>query len=142
MAKVMREGIKGRLKDMSLVDIIQVLYLGRRTAAVNTGSEGGAGSIFLENGNVVHARFRELSGEAALYELLAWKDGEFEIEMDVKPEARTIAANVEHLLLEGMKRLDETKKGSIDKENLFKVGERESLHLIKRLIDLDILKKK
>lgn len=138
----MQEGIKGRLKDMSLVDVIQVLNLGRRTAAVNIGSEQGAGKIFVENGNIVHAGFRELSGEDALYHLLSWKDGEFEVEMDVKPEAKTISANVERLLLEGMKRLDETNKGGLDKERLFGVGEKESIHLIKRLIELGILKKK
>lgn len=138
----MQQGIKGRLRDMSLVDVIQVLNLGRRTAAVNIGSEQGAGKIFVENGNIVHAAFRELSGENALYHLLSWKDGEFEVEMDVKPEAKTISANVERLLLEGMKRLDETNKGGLDKERLFGVGEKESIHLIKRLIELGILTKK
>ncbi|MBI5875370.1 MAG: DUF4388 domain-containing protein [Deltaproteobacteria bacterium] len=138
----MQEGIKGRLRDMSLVDVIQVLNLGRRTAAVNIGSDEGAGKIFVENGNIVHAGFRELSGENALYHLLSWKDGEFEVEMDVKPGAKTISANVERLLLEGMKRLDETNKGGLDKERLFGVGERESIHLIKKLIELGILTKK
>ncbi|MBI3753381.1 MAG: DUF4388 domain-containing protein [Deltaproteobacteria bacterium] len=138
----MREGIKGRLRDMSLADVIQALNLGRRTAIVNIGSEQGAGKIFVENGAIVHAVYRELSGENALYHLLSWKDGEFEVEIDVKPEAKTISANVERLLLEGMKRLDETNKGGLDKERLFGVGERESIHLIKRLIELGILTKK
>ena len=138
----MNEGIKGRIRDMSLVDIIQVLTMGRRTAAVNIGSEEGAGRIFVENGNVIHARFRELSGEEALYNLLAWRDGEFEVEMNAKPEKKTISAGAEALLLEGMKRLDESKQGRFDTERLFGVGERESVHLIKRLIELGILKKK
>ena len=138
----MQEGIKGGLKDMSLVDVIQVLNLSRKTAVVNIGSDEGTGRIFVENGNIVHAVFRELSGEIALYHLLSWKDGEFEVEIDVKPEAKTISANVESLLLEGMKRLDETNKGGLDKERLFGVGEKESIHLIKRLIELGILTKK
>lgn len=41
----MQEGIKARLRDMSLVDVIQVLNLGRRTAVVNIGSEQGGGRI-------------------------------------------------------------------------------------------------
>lgn len=138
----MQEGVKGRLKDMSMADIIQALYMGRRTAAVNIGSEEGAGKVFVENGNIVHAAFRGLSGENALYHLLSWKDGEFEVEMDVKTQEKTISANVEHLLLEGMKRLDEANKGGLDKERLFGVGEKESIHLIKRLIELGILKKR
>jgi len=96
----------------------------------------------VENGNIVHAGFRELSGENALYHLLSWKDGEFEVEMDVKTQEKTISASVEHLLLEGMKRLDEANKGGLDKERLSGVGEKESIHLIKRLIELGILKKR
>lgn len=138
----MSEGIKGRLKDMSLTDIIQVLHLSRRNAAVNIGSNEGAGRVFVENGGVIHAQFRELSGEAAFYHLLSWKDGEFEVEMDIKPQIRTISANVEALLLEGMKRVDEANKGGLDKERLFGIDERESLHLIKKLIELGILSKK
>jgi len=138
----MSEGIKGRLKDMSLTDIIQVLHLSRRNAAVNIGSNEGAGRVFVENGGVIHAQFRELSGEAAFYHMLSWKDGEFEVEMDVKPEKRTISASAEALLLEGMRRLDESKQGRFDTERLFGVGERESIYLIKKLIELGILKKK
>lgn len=138
----MQEGVKGRLKDMSMADIIQTLYLGRRTAAVNIGSEEGAGKVFVENGNIVHASFRGLSGEGALYHLLSWKDGEFEVEMDVKTQEKTISANVEQLLLEGMKKLDEASRSGMDKERLSGVGEKESIHLIKRLIELGILKKK
>lgn len=136
----MREGIKGRLKDMALVDIIQVLHLSRRTAAINMGSDEGAGKVYVEQGNVIHARFRELSGESALYQLLSWKDGEFEVEMDIKAEERTISQNVEGLLLEGMKKIDESKrKVRSEKERLFNIDERESLHLIKKLTELGIL---
>lgn len=135
----MREGIKGRLKDMALVDIIQVLHLSRRTAAINMGSNEGAGKVYVEQGNVIHARFRELSGESALYQLLSWKDGEFEVEMDIKAEERTISQNVEGLLLEGMKKIDESKKSALEKERLFNIDERESLHLIKKLTELGIL---
>lgn len=138
----MQDGIKASLKDMSLVDVIQVLNLSRRTAVVNIGSERGAGKVFVENGNIVHAAFRELSGEEALYHLLSWKDGEFQVEMDVQPEARTIVSNVECLLLEGMKRVDEANKGELDSKMLLGAGEKESVHLIKRLIELGILKKK
>lgn len=135
----MREGIKGRLKDMALVDIIQVLHLSRRTAAINMGSNEGAGKVYVEQGDVTHARFRELSGESALYQLLSWKDGEFEVEMDIKAEERTISQNVEGLLLEGMKKIDESKKSALEKERLFNIDERESLHLIKKLTELGIL---
>lgn len=138
----MNEGIKGRLKDISMIDIIQVLNMGRRTAAVNVGSEQGAASIFVENGNIVHARFRDVVGEDALYAVLLWKDGEFEVQMDVVAKEKTISAGVEALLLEGMKRLDENKKTGFDKERLFGVGEKESIHLIKRLIEFGILTKK
>ncbi|MBI2399669.1 MAG: DUF4388 domain-containing protein [Deltaproteobacteria bacterium] len=36
-------GVKGRLKDMSLVDIIQIFNAERKTVAVHLGSELGYG---------------------------------------------------------------------------------------------------
>ncbi|MBI3399283.1 MAG: DUF4388 domain-containing protein [Deltaproteobacteria bacterium] len=136
------EGIKGRLRDVTLVDIIQILHLSRKSGAINMGSEQGTGKVVVENGNVVHAWFKELSGEEAFYNLLLWRDGEFVVEMDVKPQERTISQNVEALLLEGMRRMDEAKKGRLDKGRLFDIKDRESLYLIKRLIELGILNKK
>ncbi len=63
--------------------------------------------MYFAGGNVVHATVGAHSGEEAVYELLTWEDGEFELESDVSPPERTITVNWSSLLLEGLRRIDE-----------------------------------
>ena len=44
----MEEGIKGRLKDMELVDIIQILNMGKKTALIYLTDDNKEGKIFFK----------------------------------------------------------------------------------------------
>jgi len=132
-------GVKGRLKDMGLVDIIQIFNAERKTVAVHLGSELGYGRVFIKDGAVVHAAYREFTGPDAFFQLLAWHDGEFEVEPDAAPPERTINESPEGLILEGLRRLDEARgKG---REAGGNVGDLESIRLMNRLLELGILEK-
>jgi hypothetical protein len=132
-------GVKGRLKDMGLVDIIQIFNAERKTAAIHLGSEMGYGRVYIQNGEIVHSVYRDFSGANAFYQLLAWKDGEFEVEPDAAPPERSIEERSEALILEGMRRLDEMRGKGADKGAY--VGDMESIRLINRLLELGILEK-
>lgn len=131
-------GVKGRLKDMGLVDIVQIFIAERKTVAIHLGSEMGYGRVFLKNGLIVHAMYREFTGQDAFFQLLAWHDGEFEVEPDAQAPEVTINQGAEGLILEGLRRLDES-RGKTDKGA--HVGDIESVRLINRLLDLGILEK-
>ncbi len=133
-------GVKGRLKDMGLVDIVQIVNAERKTAAIHLGSDLGYGRVYVEDGNIVHATYREFTGTDALYQLLAWKDGEFELAPDTLPPEHTIDAPPEQLLMEGMRRMDESNaEAGADTGNY--VGDLESIRLIKSLLEQGILEK-
>lgn len=134
-------GVKGRLKDMGLVDIIQIFNAERKTVAIHLGSELGYGRIFVQGGNIVHATYRDLTGPEAFYTLLAWKDGEFEVEPEVLAPEQTIKIPPEGLILEGLRKLDEGHGKGIN-EGGSHLGDLESIRLIKRLLELGILEKK
>lgn len=132
-------GVKGRLKDMGLVDIIQIFNAERKTVAVHLGSEMGYGRVFIKDGSIVHAAYREFTGPDAFFQLLSWSDGEFEVEPDAPAPERTINESPESLILEGLRRLDESRvKGGEPGGN---VGDLESIRLMNRLIELGILEK-
>lgn len=133
-------GVKGRLKDMGLVDIIQIFNAERKTVGIHLGSEMGYGKVFIKKGNLVHASYREFTGPEAFYMLLAWKDGEFEVEPDAAPPEVTINEPPEALILEGLRRLDEAVRGKGGDTGAY-VGDLESIRLINRLLDLGILEK-
>jgi len=132
-------GVKGRLKDMGLVDIVQIFNAERKTVAVHLGSEHGYGRVYIKDGLIVHAAFRDLTGPDAFYQLLSWKDGEFEVEPDTPSPERTISESPEGLILEGLRRLDEARGKGI--EHGGNVGDIESIRLMNRLLELGILEK-
>ncbi|MCP3677292.1 MAG: DUF4388 domain-containing protein [Deltaproteobacteria bacterium] len=130
--------IQGRLKDMGLADIIQVFHMQNKTTAIRVGSEQGYGMVYMRGGKVVHATYRDLAGEEAFYHLIGWGDGDFEVETNLASPETTIHSDVERLLLEGVKRIDED--GLTSKRQKSSYGEDvESAQLVKRLVEMGIL---
>lgn len=132
-------GVKGRLKDMGLVDMAQIFGAERRTVAIHLGSEAGYGRVYIESGNIVHAVYREFKGADALYRLLSWRDGEFEVEPEAYAPERTITGPAEPLILEGLRRLDEARGKGVDSGG--QAVDTESIRLINKLLELKILEK-
>jgi len=103
-----RGGFVGQVVDLQLVDVIQMACLGRFTMslAVSKGDEGGL--IYFHNGEIAHAEIGDMEGKEALYTMLDWNEGRFNSQMGISPPKKTIDDRWEHLLLEGMRRRDET----------------------------------
>lgn len=100
-------GVSGSLREMSLPDMIQVLFHGRKTGNLKIRNGPDAGEIHIDNGSVVNALWGSLRGEEAFYAMLKLDDGEFGLDPQFKPQSRVINQSCEALLLEGMRRLDE-----------------------------------
>jgi response regulator RpfG family c-di-GMP phosphodiesterase len=100
-------GVSGSLREMSLPDMVQVLFHGRKSGNLKIRAREGAGEIHFADGSVVNALWGELRGEDAFYAMLELRDGEFGLDPSFKAPARVIHSSSEALLLEGMRRLDE-----------------------------------
>ncbi len=100
--------VRGNLHTLTLPSIVQINCAERNQACLRLKRAGEQGSIFFADGNVVHAVLGPQVGEEAIYELLNWEDGDFELEMGVSPPERTITVGWSGLLLEGMRRIDES----------------------------------
>jgi response regulator RpfG family c-di-GMP phosphodiesterase len=100
-------GVSGSLAEMSLPDMVQILWHGRKTCALRIQNSSSTGEIDFAEGQIVNARWDALRGEDAFYKMLALKEGDFRLDPSFKPGARVISASPEALLLEGMRRLDE-----------------------------------
>ena len=100
----------GQLQAMPLPTLLRWLEMERRTGRLRLTRSGQEGEIGFRQGQIARARLGERRGEAALYELLSWKDGSFEIlpaaEGTVRPE-EVIRGQNEELLQAGLKRLEE-----------------------------------
>jgi response regulator RpfG family c-di-GMP phosphodiesterase len=104
-------GVSGALREMPLPDVIQVLSRTRKSGLLKVSTAGYTGEIQIGNGSIYNATFMNLHGEEALFALLALDDGEFALDPSFVPSARAIHGSTEQLLLEGMRRIDESTLG-------------------------------
>lgn len=100
--------MKGRLQDMAVADLIQHNCQDRKTARVQLKNGREKGELFFKNGNVVHASVDNQTGEEAVYQLMNWEEGTFELIPEVDPPAITITRKWTSLLLEAARLADET----------------------------------
>ncbi|HEY6878191.1 MAG TPA: DUF4388 domain-containing protein, partial [Polyangiales bacterium] len=104
-------GVSGALREMPLPDVIQVLSRTRKSGLLKVSTGGYTGEIQLGNGSIFNATFMNLHGEEALFALLSLSDGEFALDPSFTPTQRAIHGSTEQLLLEGMRRMDESMLG-------------------------------
>ena len=98
----------GRVADMPVVDVIQTIEVSRKSGVIQfTGPASRQAAIYFRDGKVIDAEAGTLQGEDAVYRLLTWNEGEFEVEFRTVRRRETIATSSQGLLMEGMRRLDE-----------------------------------
>lgn len=100
-------GVSGSLREVSLPDLVQVLFNGRKTGNLKIRTARDSGEIHFQDGAVVNALWGELRGTDAFFQMLAVPEGEFGLDPTFIPPARVIHQSSDSLLLEGMRRLDE-----------------------------------
>lgn len=112
IGKALEQGelFKGTVSGIELTDIIQINCLSRATSALRVKTAGGSGTIYFHEGSILHAECKDLSPEEAFYEILTFKGGMLESLALTKPPARTIGKDIDALLLEGSRRIDEKKE--------------------------------
>jgi response regulator RpfG family c-di-GMP phosphodiesterase len=102
-----KRGVSGSLSEMSLPDMVQVLWHGRKTGALKIRSSSGVGEIHFVNGSVYNALFGTQRGEEAFYAMLGLAQGDFVLDPNFVAPQELFHKSPEALLLEGMRRLDE-----------------------------------
>lgn len=96
----------GRLEDLSLPEILQLLTLGGKTALVRVRGPQNSGAVQVRRGRIVAARSEYLAGDEALYALVALDEGIFDVWFqDLLPD--NLAGESEFLLLEALRVRDE-----------------------------------
>lgn len=103
-----RTRFAGRVADMPVVDVIQTIEISRKSGVIQFVSERGRqAAIYFRDGKVIDAEAGTLQGEDAVYRLLTWSEGEFEVVFRTVRRREVITVSSQGLLMEGMRRLDE-----------------------------------
>lgn len=117
LQKVQRERIKrrdsrtkfeGSLADMAVVDLVQTIEISRKSGVIHFSDlEGVTGAVYFRDGKVIDAELGRLKAENAIYRLLIWSEGEFEVEFKSIHREEAIHLSNQGLLMEGLRRMDE-----------------------------------
>ncbi len=99
----------GQLQAMSLPSLVRALEAGRRTTRLLLTRGEERGELVVVDGHITRATQGPRQSEAAVYELLTWQDGSFQM-ASVDPAQQIggeVAAPNQGLLLEGLRRHEE-----------------------------------
>lgn len=97
-------GFSGYLHEMNLIDLVQTLEVGQKSAVIKLNLGNYVGKVYIRKGEIVDARFLDLPSEQALYKLFLWTEGSYQVEFTKEDYPRTLNKPTEKLLSEGIKR--------------------------------------
>jgi CheY-like chemotaxis protein len=107
--------VRGSLAQMNVLDLLQSLDMGRKTCALTLTNNGDNCKMFFTEGQINHAVYGKLKGDEAVYKVLTWSEGSFEIDFKGSSGEQTTTQSTQGLLLEGLRLLDESNR---DTENV------------------------
>jgi CheY-like chemotaxis protein len=100
-------GIKGKLSEISLIDWMQTLEQGRKTCALMLRSGSETCTIYFREGAVHHAICGDLKGDPAVFKVLTWVDGDWEVDFQKNSAEHTTTMSTQGLMMEGLRIVDE-----------------------------------
>lgn len=110
--RMAKEGarVTGRLTEMSLIDWMQSLEQGRKTCMLMLRNSGEECRLYFKDGQLTHATYRDLVGDRAVFKVLTWSDGEWELDFTNTSNERTTTKSTQALMMEGLRLIDEANR--------------------------------
>src|SRR5882724_7563945 len=108
--------VRGSLAQMNVIDLMQSLEMGRKRCALTITLDRDKCEMYFKEGQVTHAVYGSLTGDPAVFKVLGWTGGNFQINFDGKTGKQTTTLNTQGLLMEGLRMLDESKRDDGDAE--------------------------
>jgi CheY-like chemotaxis protein len=102
--------VRGNLSQMNVIDLMQSLEMGRKSCQLLLNNNGDKCEVFFVEGQVKHATYGSLVGDEAVFKVLRWTGGNFQINFEGKTDKETTQLNTQGLLMEGLRLLDEASR--------------------------------
>ena len=110
--------LRGSLAQMNVIDLVQSLEMGRKNCLLTMTNGDEKCEIYFTQGQVKHAAYGSISGDQAVFKVLRWTDGNFQIDFAGKTTQATTTLNTQGLLMEGLRLLDESHRDSAEGEDV------------------------
>jgi DNA-binding response OmpR family regulator len=111
--------LRGNLTQMNVIDLVQSLEMGRKSCALTLTNEKDKCEMYFSEGQVTHAAYGTLTGDPAVFKVLRWTGGNFQVNFEGKTKQQTTTLNTQGLLMEGLRLLDESQRdggGKVEEE--------------------------
>jgi CheY-like chemotaxis protein len=102
--------LRGSLAQMNVIDLMQSLEMGRKSCLLTLTNEKEKCEVYFNEGQVTHAAYGPLAGDPAVFKVLLWTGGSFQVDFEGKTNKQTTKLNTQGLLMEGLRLLDESKR--------------------------------
>lgn len=102
--------LRGNLAQMNVMDLLQSLDMGHKTCSLVLSNNGDKCQLYFADGQINHATYGDLKGDEAVYKVLLWTGGNFEIDFNGSSQEQTTTRSTQGLLLEGLRLLDESSR--------------------------------
>jgi CheY-like chemotaxis protein len=115
--KASRPGvIQGRLEEMSMIDLMQSLEMGQKSCRLIVRQGGAQGELYFASGQCRDAKIGKVEGDDAVYKVVLWTAGEFEIDFNAANASTrtTTTRNTTGLLMEAMRLMDEANRDAVE----------------------------
>jgi CheY-like chemotaxis protein len=115
--KASRPGvIQGRLEEMSMIDLMQSLEMGQKSCRLIVRQGGAQGELYFASGQCRDAKIGKAEGDDAVYKVVLWTEGEFEIDFNAANASTrtTTTRNTTGLLMEAMRLMDEANRDAVE----------------------------
>jgi CheY-like chemotaxis protein len=105
--------VRGNLSQMNVIDLMQSLEMGRKSCQLSLSNDGDKCEVYFAEGQVKHATYGSLVGDPAVFKVLRWNGGNFQLDFEGKTDKETTQLNTQGLLMEGLRLLDESSRDSV-----------------------------
>jgi CheY-like chemotaxis protein len=107
--------LRGSLSQMNVIDLMQSLEMGRKSCLLTLTKDDDKCDVYFSEGQVVHAVYGTLKGDEAVFKVLRWTGGNFQLDFEGKTSETSTQLNTQGLLMEGLRLLDEANRDSGEK---------------------------
>ncbi len=105
--------LAGKLDMALLADILQLVSTNSLSGVFSVESFGFEVQLYFHEGDICHAEGPDMEGESAVFAVLSLEGGRYRFcETTEPPPRRTIQSKTQFLILEGLRRVDETRAGA------------------------------
>jgi CheY-like chemotaxis protein len=102
--------LRGSLSQMNVIDLVQSLEMGRKSCLLTMTHDADKCEIYFSQGQAKHAAYGETTGDEAVFKVLRWTEGNFQIDFNGTSSLETTTLNTQGLLMEGLRLLDEAQR--------------------------------